>query len=266
MPSEQAAGSGHFSGRVPRAGSPDRFSGQEVLGAGSQDSPAQRDDTTPGQPGGNSFVSIYFLSILPSRRQAMFCCAGAPGLWPENPSPAGFRFGNVFVNSLKLHTLIKTDARRQREGIYIILRSNIYTPKSGRLPEQHASLPACPEHDVPAFPTRPGVRPPRSSRPQPEQAMPEQATPEPATPEPATSAQTMSTQVASEPVLPALANPEPIMPALSLPAPTLSAPAMPRHGLHTCGQRLSARPGTHRAWPCPGRAHRLQGGSACLPL
>ena len=69
----------------------------------------------------------------------------------KNRFPAGSRPGNVFDNLLKLHTCPRMQTRRQRVGIYIILRSNIYTPKSGRAPDPVALLTALPFCDGPAL-------------------------------------------------------------------------------------------------------------------
>ena len=70
------------------------------------------------------------------------------GAVAKNPSPSRARPGNGFCNLLQFHTLPKQHARRQREGIYIILRSNIYTPKSGRAQRPSSTPPAMPAPDV----------------------------------------------------------------------------------------------------------------------
>ena len=78
------------------------------------------------------------------------------GSVPENPSPARIAPGNAFANLLRSYTLTQTAPRRQRTGIYIILRSNIYTPKGGRAQNRHAAPPCRARRLFPgAVPPRP---------------------------------------------------------------------------------------------------------------
>ena len=61
----------------------------------------------------------------------------------ENPFPTRCSAGNGMGNRLQFHTFPPSDSRRQRTGIYIILRSNIYTPKGGRTWKRFPVLLCC---------------------------------------------------------------------------------------------------------------------------